>query len=93
MFQPGQYLIVVAYQVIDPNEFPKVWGDRWLQRYASCLISEQWGRNLTKFRGAKLSGGMEFNGEKILQDALEEREKLEHEVIFTYSLPNCDLIG
>lgn len=93
IINPGDYIIVEAYQVVDPNTYVKTWGDRWLARYATCLVKIQWGQNLTKFRGMKLPGGIEFNGEKILDDATKEREELEKEMIFTYSLPNTDMIG
>jgi len=89
----SEFLIVKCYQVLDPTVYPKVWGDRWLQRYASTLIKQQWGQNLTKFTGMTLPGGVQFNGEKIYNDALAERQELEQEMITSYSLPITDLIG
>lgn len=89
----GQYLVVEAYQIVDPDEFNDVWNDRWLQRYATALIKKQWGTNLTKFIGMQLPGGVQFNGEKIYNDAHEEIDKLEAEMISSYSLPVTDMIG
>ena len=89
----GDYVIVEAYQIVDPDTFTKAWGDRWLARYATCLIKQQWGQNLTKFSGMKLPGGVMFNGEKIFNDATAERAELEREMIYTYSLPATDMIG
>lgn len=89
----GDYIIAEAYQVVDPDVYTDAWGDRWLQRYASCLIKQQWGANLTKFTGMTLPGGIQFNGEKIYNDATQEREELEREMIYTYSLPVTDMIG
>lgn len=89
----GNYLIVEAYQVVDPDVWTKAWGDRWLLRYAACLIKQQWGQNLKKFEGMKMPGGLTFNGQKIYDEATQERADLEHEMIFTYSLPCTDLIG
>jgi hypothetical protein len=91
--QAGQFLLVVAYQIIDPLKFPKIWNDRWLQRYATQLIKKQWGSNLTKFNGMQLPGGVTFNGEKIYNDAEAEIEKLEAEMSSGYSLPAYDMIG
>ena len=54
---PGNYLVVEAYQVVDPDLYTKAWGDRWLARYASCLIKQQWGQNLKKFEGMKMQIG------------------------------------
>ena len=79
--------------VVDPDVYSDVWNDRWLQRYASALIKRQWGTNLTKFTGMTLPGGVQFNGEKILNDAEAEIEKYEQEMIISYSLPVTDMIG
>lgn len=89
----GQYLIVEAYEVIDPEEFCDVWKDRWLYRYATALIKKQWGSNLTKFVGLQLPGGVQFNGEQILQDAVDEIRRMEEEMITTYSIPPSDMVG
>lgn len=76
----GNYVIVEAYASIDGDEYPDMWSDRWLQNYATALIREQWGRNITKFDGVQLMGGVSFNGQQILSEAKEERMKLEEEV-------------
>jgi hypothetical protein len=89
----GYFLVVEAYQIVDPVEFTDVWNDRWLQRYATELIKKQWGSNLTKFVGMQLPGGITFNGEKIYNDAHDAIEKLEAEMISSYSLPVTDMIG
>ena len=39
----GKYIIVEAYDVVDEDAYPDVFGDRWLQNYATVLIREQWG--------------------------------------------------
>jgi len=87
------YIVVEAYQVIDPNVYVKTWGDRWLARYATCLIKQQWGSNLKKYQGMQLPGGITFNGQQIYDEATQEREELEHEMITSYSLPVTDMIG
>jgi hypothetical protein len=89
----GQFLLVEAYEVIDPDTYTDAWGDRWLQEYTTQKIKYQWGSNLTKFTGLQLPGGVQFNGEKILDDAEKSIEKLEQEMISSYSLPVSDMIG
>jgi len=89
----GEYFLVEAYEVIDPAEYTDAWGDRWLSRYATALIKKQWGTNLTKFTGLQLPGGVQFNGEKIYNDAVEEIEKMEQEMINSYSMPVMDMIN
>ena len=89
----GEFLLVEAYEVIDPDVYTDVWGDRWFQNYTTAKIKYQWGSNLTKFSGMSLPGGVQFNGEKILEDARQEIEKMEQEMISSYSLPVTDMIG
>ena len=89
----GEYLLIEAYEVIDPVTYTDAWGDRWLQEYAAAKIKYQWGTNLTKFTGLSLPGGVQFNGEKILNDAERNIEKLESEMISSYSLPVADMVG
>ena len=89
----GEYLLVEAYEVVDPNEYTDVWADRWLQNYVTAKIKYQWGSNLTKFTGMQLPGGVQFNGEKILGDSQQEIEKMEAEMISSYSLPVSDMVG
>lgn len=90
---PGNYLIVEAYQVVDPTVYSGVWSDRWLTRYATALIKRQWGDNLTKYKEVALPGGMKFNADKIRDDAQKEIEALETEMVNSWSLPALDMIG
>lgn len=89
----GNYVIVEAYQVVDPDTYTDVWHDRWLAQYATALIKRQWGNNLKKFDGMQMPGGLTFNGQKIYDEAIEEINALEKEMITSYSLPVSDMIG
>jgi hypothetical protein len=89
----GSFLVIEAYEIVDPLVYNDAWNDRWLQNYATALIKRQWGSNLTKFTGMNLPGGVQFNGEKIYNDAVDEITKMETEMISGYSLPVLDMIG
>jgi len=91
--ETGNYLIVEAYEVLDPTTYTDAWSDRWLLRYTACLIKQQWGTNLKKFEGMKMPGGLTFNGQQIYNEATKEREELEKEMVYSYSLPVTDMIG
>ena len=78
---------------MNPETWTDAWNDRWLQNYATAQIKRQWGSNLTKFTGMSLPGGVQFNGEKIYDDATEELRRMEDEMISSYSLPVLDMIG
>jgi len=92
-YNVGEFLLVEAYEVIDPDTFTDVWADRWLQNYCTEKIKYQWGSNLTKFSGMQLPGGVQFNGEKIFSDAQQTLLKMEEDMILNYSLPVSDMIG
>jgi hypothetical protein len=91
--QVGQYIIIDCYRTVDPDVYTDVWNDPWLKQYATALVKRQWGENLKKFEGMNLPGGLTFNGQKIWDEAREEIEKLDNEVINSYSLPVTDMIG
>jgi len=92
-FNIGDFIIAEAYECIDPDTYSKMWSDRWLQRYATALIKQQWGSNLSKFTGMSLPGGVQFNGQAIYTDASREVDKLEAEVFDNYSLPPSMMVG
>lgn len=90
---PGEYIIVEAYDIIDGATYSDVWGDRWLQNYASALIREQWGLNLTKFTNMQLVGGVQFNGEQILSEAKNDRKEMEEQAISSLQPLTYNFIG
>jgi hypothetical protein len=89
----GSYIVVEAYDIIDPDAYSDVWADRWLQNYASVLVREQWGLNLTKFTNMQLVGGVSFNGEQILNDARTERQAMEEDAIRSLQPLTYNFIG
>ena len=88
----GTYLIIVAYQVINPDVYVRAWSDILLVRYATALIKQQWGQNLIKFQDMPMPGGMKFNGAKLYDDATSEVKELQQE-FFLNSIPATDMIG
>ena len=82
-----------AYDIIDDTLYSDFWRDRWLQNYATTLVKEQWGFNLTKFENMQLVGGVTFNGAQILSDAREERLRLEEQAINTLQPLVFNFIG
>jgi hypothetical protein len=89
----GEYIIIEGYKKIDPDTYTDVYNDRWLQRYCTAQIKKQWGENLKKFEGISMPGGITFNGQKIWDEALDELNQLETEMLSSYSLPVTDMVG
>jgi hypothetical protein len=90
---PGMFIIMEAYDIIDDAIYSDFWKDRFLQNYATTLVKEQWGFNLTKFENMQLVGGVSFNGVQILNDAREERLRLEEQAINTLQPLVFNFIG
>lgn len=89
----GQYIIIEGYQSVNPEQYPDVWKDRWLQNYATAKIKYQWGQHLSKFDNVQILGGITYSGRALMDDAFNEITKLEEEMINSYSLPVADMIG
>jgi len=89
----GEYIIIEGYKRIDPDTYTDMYNDRWLQRYCTAQIKKQWGENLKKFEGISMPGGITFNGQKIWDEALDELNQLETEMLSSYSLPVSDMVG
>ena len=70
-----------------------VWNDRFLKKYATAKIKQQWGTNMKKFEGIQMPGGVTLNGQKIYDEAIEEIEKLEEDLINTNVLPGDMFMG
>ena len=89
----GDFIVAHVYNKVDGDTYTDLWGDRWLAEYTTCLIKYRWGSNLSKFTGMQLPGGVQFNGADILSQAQIEKDKLEQEMLSSYSLPVHDMTG
>jgi hypothetical protein len=54
---------------------------------------QQWGRNLSKYDGIQMLGGVTLNGRQILEDASTRKVQLEEEIRKVYELPPMDIVG
>lgn len=88
-----QYIIVEVMKILDPDAFTDVWNDRWLKRYGTALIKKQWGENVSKYDGITMPGGVTFNGQRLIDEASEEIQRLEEEMSLAYELPVDFAIG
>ena len=89
----GEFIIIECYRALDPASFTQIYNDSWMKQYLTALIKRQWGRNLSKFRGVKLPGGIELNGGEILQQAESEIADIKGRMMSEYELPPLDFIG
>ena len=79
-FQAGDYILVDCNMRQDPETYTSMYNDNWLKDYVEALFQQQWGRNLSKYDGIQMLGGVEMNGSDIYSQAVEELTALEEEI-------------
>jgi len=89
----GDYFVIDCYRMMNPNDYSQVWNDSFLKKYLTSLIKRQWGKNLIKFQGVKLPGGVELNGRQMYDDGQRELDIIMDQMSSTYELPPLDMIG
>lgn len=89
----GDYIVIEAYELIDPDASPKVYNDLYLKRYLTAKIKKHYGMNLKKFEGVQLPGGVTVNGQPIFDEAVAEIEKLEEEMQAKWATPPGFFVG
>ena len=89
----GEYLIIECYRKLDPDTYTDMYDDMFLKRYATALVKQQWGANLSKFQGVQMLGGVAMNGEQIYSQAIEEKRRLEDEIRSSFETPVNYMIG
>ena len=89
----GDYIILEATRILDPETYTDVYNDRFLKMYATALIKRQWGENIKKFGGIQLPGGVILNGKETYDEAVDELQKIEAQMQSMYELPVDFMIG
>ena len=77
----GDFILVDVYKALNPNTYTKVYGEPWMKKYTTALFKKQWGLNLKKFSGLVLPGGVSMDGDGIYNEAMNEIQQLEDELI------------
>ncbi len=92
-FSVGDFVVIEAYSILDPNTYTEIYNDRLLKEYVTSLIKRQWGMNLSKFQNITLPGGLSYNGAELYSQGQEEITKIEEEVQLKYELPPDFMVG
>lgn len=91
--RPGDFVIVEAYRILDPEQFTDVYGDRLLKKLATAYIKKQWATNIKKFSGMQLPGGVIIDGNILYQEASQEAKDIEQEIQDRFELPPDMFVG
>lgn len=92
-FPVNSPLIFEVYSQVNPANYPDIYDNIFLKRYAVALVKMQWGQNLSKYSGIQLPGGVTFDGKSIYEEAKAEAEKLEAEMRASFELPPDFMVG
>ena len=92
-FEVGDYILVDCTMRQDPDTYTKMYNDNWLKDYVEALFQQQWGRNLSKYDGIQMLGGVTLNGRQILEDGSTFKKDLEEELRDRYEIPPLDIVG
>ncbi len=91
--QTGNQIVVEVMMRQDPDTFTGMYNDSWLKDYVEALFQQQWGRNLSKYDGIQMLGGVTLNGRQILEDASQFKKDQEESLRNMYEIPPLDLVG
>lgn len=89
----GDFIIVEAYRILDPEQFTDVYNDRLLKKLAAAYIKRQWATNVKKFSGVQLPGGVIIDGNVLYQEAQQEIKDIEQEIQDRFELPPDLFVG
>jgi hypothetical protein len=90
---PGDYLLLDTFMIVDPEVYAAIWNDRMLKKLATAYIKKQWGSNIKLHSNIQLPGGITVNGQQIYDEAMEEIDKIEDLIRDTYQEPVGFLVG
>lgn len=106
-FDPRTQVLRLIPEPIEQNSYVGVVGcyierpikdlikERWVQRYALALTKIAVARVREKFQGTTMFGGGQVNGASLLQEGIQEKEKLEQELMnnYQYNEPPVFFLG
>ena len=91
--EAGEWVVVEAMIITDPDAFTAVWNNRMLKKLATAYVKRQWGQNMSKFDKMQLPGGVTMRGADIREEAMNEIAAAEQEIRNVYEAPPGFLVG
>ena len=83
--ETGHSVVVLGSKYID--EVPNIYNEIWIKKYMETIMQLQWAKNLSKFDGVKLPGGITINWRDLRTEAVGDKKELEKELIENWSRP------
>lgn len=92
-FKLNQVILIEAYASLEPCDFKNIYNETFIKEYSTALIKLQVGINTKKYRGVKLAGGAEIDGQQLYDEAKEEIRELQEQFEEKYEYLPMMLIG
>ena len=90
---PGDVILAEVFVLTDPEVSTAMYDDWQLKRLATSYIKRQWAQNLKKYKNLQLPGGVVFDADVLYQEAVDEIEKLEQQMVEYWSGPFGVFVG
>lgn len=89
----GRRYYCLVSQIIEPEDHPEIWNDRWFKQYCIEMIRKQWGSNMIKHGDIQLLGGVTVNGQTMIDMAERAMETLRTQLIEEFTEPVGFFVG
>lgn len=75
------WILLDCYAVIDPAANSKFWNNREFKEYCVAKVKKQWSMAYKKYSQITLPGGISIDGQSLYQEAVQEIEDIETNII------------
>ena len=96
----GDWIVIDAERILidhsndeSPTMPSDVWDDMFLKEYCTYLIQYQWAKNLSKFEGISMPGGVTYSADRLMTDANENLARIREESRSVWEVPPMFGIG
>jgi hypothetical protein len=89
----GDLLILEVSAIVNPEDYPKIYGNEWVRNYSVALIRQQWAQNLGKYKSIQLLGNVTLDADTMKREAEEELSRLREELERKFTAPAKMLVG
>ena len=89
----GDYIMIECFVRQQDGNQTDLYDDIFIKEFSTALIKKQWGENLSKFEGMQLPGGVNLNGQRMIDEAKEEIERIRERLKDDYDTPPSMLVG
>jgi hypothetical protein len=87
------FIVIRCTKWNDPDQFTRMWGNRFIRELTTIKMKLCWGGNLMKFSDISLPSGIKYNADKIYNSAKDELDIFMSKMAADWELMPTMLIG